>query len=78
MLNQIKDCFESVFGDYNDRKAFLASMKEKFKEIETKILATEKQEKEQASYGNTKPICNLNKTAFKIPEIEVPATLSVH
>jgi len=75
-LNQIKECLEDAFGDYNDRKSFLTIMKKRFHEMQHKIQGIEKQEKEQASYSANKQICTLNKTNYSIPEIDVPVTLS--
>ena len=66
-LNLIKSAHEDSFGRRSDRKGFLNTMIEKFKELEDSILDAEDDDRINKDVLLHK--CNLDKRFFEIPEI---------
>ena len=84
MLNLIKNVTEESLSDYNDNKIFLTNLHIAFEKVKVEIdeneFALKNVQKSGTTYsgrGRPKPIKQLEKTKYFIPEFEIPPTLSL-
>jgi hypothetical protein len=77
IMNDVHDVLSEAIMDYNDRKHYMETIKDKFSKMEETI-----KEKESIDKANNphmikqKLHCTLVKDSYKIPEIELLPTLS--